>query len=332
MAIDELDRKVLADARLAVIAGVSRPTPEEVSLLKQYVEQGGNLLLAAGGSFDPAAWTDAAWHDGLGILPSPLAATAQGYVRDDLRWATSKTPPLTLKFESAQDHYFRPEGVSDDYLRDSLGPPTFFHKVVVAECDKANADRASEAAAKYFGDQRAKLAEIDTQLAGPWKRRPCRGKLASARSPNLHQEREKIQPSWLTWKTVDPRGDAEQLPVSDLAERAQPEVLARYNNDLPMLVRRRWGRGQVLFLTTSLSREWTTLHELPQSAWLMDRIARCILSDTLTAWNVDSEKGLVLPVAVGERGNHFTLIDPAGKSKDAGCRRHRRRSLWHRLE
>ena len=80
-----------------------------------------------------------------------------------------------------------------------------------------------------------------------------------------------------------------------------------------MLVRRQWGRGQVLFLTTSLSPAWTTLHDLPQSAWLMDHIARCVLSETLPSWNVSSEKGLVLPVAVGERGARFTLVDPDGK-------------------
>ena len=165
LTIDQLTRKALADARLVVIGGVSRPSPEEVSLLKQYVEQGGNLLLAAGGSFDPAAWTEAAWQDGLGILPAPLAPTAQGYVRDDRRWATSKTAPLTLKFASLPTHYFRPEGVSDDYLREALGPPTFFHKIVVAQCDKAVQDRVAEAAAKYFGEQREKLADIDRQLA-----------------------------------------------------------------------------------------------------------------------------------------------------------------------
>ena len=105
---------------------------------------------------------------------------------------------------------------------------------------------------------------------------------------------------------------AYRLAVRDLAQRARPEVL-RYNNDLPMLVRRRWGRGQVLFLTTSLSREWTTLHDLPQSAGSKHRIARCLLAETLTAWNVSSEKGLVLPVAAGDRGARFTLVDPQGK-------------------
>ena len=98
LTIDQLTRKALADARLVVIAGVSRPSPAEVSLLKQYVEQGGNLLLAAGGNFDPAAWTEAAWQDGLGILPAPLAPTAQGYVREDRRWATSKTRAADARF------------------------------------------------------------------------------------------------------------------------------------------------------------------------------------------------------------------------------------------
>ena len=48
LTIDELTRKVLADVRMVVIAGISRPTAAEVSLLRQYVEQGGNVLLAAG--------------------------------------------------------------------------------------------------------------------------------------------------------------------------------------------------------------------------------------------------------------------------------------------
>jgi len=48
--IDQLSRKLLADARLVVIGGVARPSPEQVTLLEQYVEQGGNLILAAGGN------------------------------------------------------------------------------------------------------------------------------------------------------------------------------------------------------------------------------------------------------------------------------------------
>jgi hypothetical protein len=317
LSMDELDRKALADARLVVIAGVAKPSPEAVAILKDYVEQGGNILLAAGGGFDPAVWSQVAWQNGLGILPAPLSPACVGYAREDRRWATSKAPPLSIKFDSLAVHYFRPEGVSDDFLREALGPPTYFHKVVVAQCDAAAAQIAVKAAADYFAAKRDKLASIDAQLASL---ETAAGN-SQQKIADLRQERDKIQPAWLTWKPAgtlysgSARGDANLLPVKDLADAARPQVLARYNNDLPMLVRRRWGQGQVLFLTTSLSRDWTTLHELPQSAWLMDRISRCILSETLTAWNASSEKGLVLPIAAGDRGNRFTLVDPGGKAQ-----------------
>ena len=44
--------------------------------LRDYVRQGGQLVIAAGADFDPAAWNDAAWLDGAGILPLPLAPRA----------------------------------------------------------------------------------------------------------------------------------------------------------------------------------------------------------------------------------------------------------------
>jgi hypothetical protein len=311
LTIDQLTQGVLADARLVVIAGVARPSPADVLLQRQYVEQGGNLILAAGGDFRAADWSETAWQDGLGILPAPLAPTAVGYARDDRRWATAKTPPLTLDVSSLAHHYFRPEGVSIKELDEDLGPPVYFQKIVVAQIEKDVQETASKAAEKYFTGQRKQVAEIDFQLATLESAGGAPQKIAE-----LNQQREKLQASWLTWKKSDSRGDTGVLPVSDLAERARPQVLATYNTGQPMLVRRQWGRGQVLLLTTSLSPDWTTLHILPQSAWLMDRIARCILSETLTSWNnVDSERGAVLPVAAGERGARFTLIDPGEKQQ-----------------
>jgi len=311
LTIGQLDRKVLSDARLAVIAGVSQPSPAQVTLLREYVEQGGKLLLAAGGTFDPAAWTDTAWQDGLGILPAPLAPRAVGHVRDD--WSPqSAAPPLTLDVGSLVHHYFRPEGVSEEDLRGLFGPPVVFLKIVVASVDDALQERVAKAAREYFANQRAKLAEIDRRLAAL----QSSGTSESQKEiDDLQQERQRIQPSWLTWKTTGLRDDEEQLTVDDLAQRARPQTLARYSNQSPMLLRRRWGRGEVLFLTTSLSRDWTTLHDHPQSAWLMDRIARSLLADTLPSWNGDGENALVMPVAVGERAMQFTLIDPAGNQK-----------------
>ena len=82
-----------------------------------------------------------------------------------------------------------------------------------------------------------------------------------------------------------------------------------------MLLWRRWGHGQVLFLTTSLSPDWTTLHDLPQSAWLMDRIARSLLAETVPSKNFGSEQGLVMPIAATDRNAQITLIDPAGQQQ-----------------
>ena len=292
------------------------------------------MILAAGGDFDPLAWNSAAWLDGLGILPLPLKSPAMGLVRDDRGWATSKDPPLTLDLTGLAHYYFRPEGISDDQLRDALGPPVFFQKIVVPAYAKdsqdpaakakeeaaamASAEAAVSAAAKYFGDQHKELSDIDRNLAtdhGYMVPETSGGGDRQQKIADLQQRREKVQPSWLTWKQADSQDGAEQAPVEELAERARPQVLARYSNGLPMLVRRQWGRGQVLFLTTSLSPEWTTLHDLPQSAWLMDHIARNVLAETLPSWNVSTEKGVVVPVALGERSAQFTLIGPEPDKK-----------------
>ena len=51
-----------------------------VSLLREYVQQGGQLVVAAGAEFDPAYWNSAAWLEGQGILPLPLAVEPIGEV------------------------------------------------------------------------------------------------------------------------------------------------------------------------------------------------------------------------------------------------------------
>jgi hypothetical protein len=70
----ELSQDLLADARLVVVAGL--PSRARWSAASRYVRQGGQLVIAAGASFDPAAWNEAAWLEGAGILPLPLAIGA----------------------------------------------------------------------------------------------------------------------------------------------------------------------------------------------------------------------------------------------------------------
>ena len=51
------------------------------------------------------------------------------------------------------------------------------------------------------------------------------------------------------------------------------------------------------------------------SWWLMDRIVRSLLTETMPSWNVSSEESFMFPVAVGERSARFTLIDPEGQQQ-----------------
>lgn len=80
--VDELTREVLGDARLVIMAGVADPV-KAVPVLREYLLQGGTVLVAAGDEFDPIAWTQTAWLDGAGILPCPLRPEFVGRLIDD---------------------------------------------------------------------------------------------------------------------------------------------------------------------------------------------------------------------------------------------------------
>jgi hypothetical protein len=324
--IDQLTQKVLADARLVVVAGV--PSPQgAVPLLREYVEQGGNLIIAAGGDFDPVAWNEAAWRgssaegvaDGLGILPVPLRPAAVGHLRDE---PGGDTPPFALDFDTLVHEYFWPEGTPEDELRGLLGPPTLFFKAVAAEADDQVSEQVAVAVKEHLGRQRRALGEIDGKIAeidgrlGPLRSTADaasagkRGELEQQRA-ELQRQRDVLHPNWLAWKGQQ---DAEegQPPLDELAERARPKVMGRFTNGLPFMVRRNWGRGQVLLITTGLSPQWTTMPNVRQSWWLLDRIARSLLVDTVPQRTASTERPMVLPISAAERSARFTLTDSDG--------------------
>ena len=74
-----------------------------------YVEQGGQLVIAAGGDFDPAAWNEAAWLDGAGILPAPLKPQMVGKTPEE---ATGDTmlKPFFISFPSVAGNDYLPAG------------------------------------------------------------------------------------------------------------------------------------------------------------------------------------------------------------------------------
>jgi len=123
--IDQLTQSVLADARLVVIAGI--PTPgDRVALLRQFVEQGGQLVIAAGGDFDPRAWTSAGWIGGRGILPAPLESAPVGEVPE----VAQRLEPFAISFPSIAGHsYFQIAEVSETERRALYAQALFFKAV-----------------------------------------------------------------------------------------------------------------------------------------------------------------------------------------------------------
>jgi len=122
--IEKLDEETLSGAVLAVVAGIRGPGAA-VPLLRSFVEQGGQLVIAAGGDFDAAEWTSAAWLDGAGILPAPLAGTT-GRLPDE----AGRLDPRRLAWNSMRDEpLFRVPDVPADELADLYGGPLFFKTV-----------------------------------------------------------------------------------------------------------------------------------------------------------------------------------------------------------
>jgi hypothetical protein len=124
----ELDAETIADARLVVIAGIESPEGK-VALLREFMEGGGQLLIAAGGAFSAVDWQEYAWLDGNGILPAPLTGRTIGATPDETQ---GELISRMLSFESLRhSSWLRLPGVSDVNLQDLYADPLFFKVVEV---------------------------------------------------------------------------------------------------------------------------------------------------------------------------------------------------------
>ena len=205
--IDSLDAALLADARLVVVAGVERPD-NAVGLLHEYVRRGGQLLIAAGGRFNAAAWTKAAWGTNDELLPGPVSAMPD----------SNKGRPLRLNTASLGHSYFQVPGLRPAELEALWQAPLFFKSVGV---------------------------DLDRKPARP---------IASSR-----------------------------------------RVLARFTNGDPMLVERNIGKGRVLFFSSGLSADWSTITQT-SAMLLFDRILRGMLASAAPRRSFESADEIRLPL------------------------------------
>lgn len=311
---EQLDRDLLEDARLVVIAGLADP-PDAVPLLREYVEQGGFLVIAAGADFDPASWTPDARTSGLGILPAPLKPKPVGRLPGA---SAGRLEPFQLDFTSMLHEYFLLEQTSTEELADLYSLPYFF-KAVEADLSEEVLDEMARAATVKIDKARSRLPEVQQRL-DELAEKEVRTQLSEAERQErerMEQARADLRPQWLLWEPPHRARGTDTMPVApddsfsaDQAARAsRPRVLAAFTNRVPFMIQRDIGRGQVLFVSTGVYRDWNTLTST-NAVLIFDRIFRDMLGRTLPRRNITSSERLVLPVPADYRRARFTISGP----------------------
>jgi len=306
--ISEVTREDLKEARLVVLGGVEMPTPESVSMLREYVEQGGNIFLAAGGMFDPVRWNATAWLDGAGILPTPLGETPVGRIPQANQ---TRLEVFGLDAASVVGRALHLD-TNPQETESILNTPKFF-KAVVADVEAAR-KAISESERKRIEERRKWMAQYDENQK-KWSQQEAAGKLSAQGSAQRQAARRKadaMAPKWLLWRNPLARDDSE-FEVDDLVNMTQPRVLGKYDNGHPFVVERQIGKGRVVMLTSGMWPKWNTL-ALDNGVLLLDRIMRSLLVRSLPDRTFGPEKEITVPVSAAHQGVSFSVKEP-GKAE-----------------
>ena len=296
--IDRVDQTLLSNARLVVIAGIESPGTS-VDVLRQYVEQGGTIVIAAGADFDPVKWNDAAWKDGAGLLPAPFLEEPLGQLPEV---AVNALEPFFLNFQSLQHDFFLIEGEDQQQLQDLYREPYFF-KAVALDTDSTVSDSLVANETSRIQEARKFLADSNTRQA-KWEESERQGNLSEGdKAERLadQQSRQDLQPQWLLWQDVDRQKQIEETSAEELAKQSSMRVLGRYtNNDRPFLAERRIGAGRVFVVSSGLYSSWNSL--TATNAMLMfDRMLRQLLKETLPTRNFETGDAVNLAAQKSER-------------------------------
>lgn len=299
--VEQVDRDLLADVRLAVIAGARTPG-ELVPVLREFVEQGGRLVIAAGADFDAEEWNSSGWADGEGILPLPLTGT-MGRLPDE----SEELRPFMLDWKTMKDQaLFRVPGATEEELADLYETPLFFKAVTSgAVPDLAALAAADVRRAAERRDGRKALEERISQLV----RLESQGQARAEDREALRQAREsleRIRPAWLTW----PEREAAEPPDEQLG----PRILATFAGGEPYLVSRRIGHGQVVWVSSGLFSPWNNLPRT-NAMLLFDRLLRSLLAETLPNLTVDTADQFTLPLPAANRRDTVRVTRPDGSTE-----------------
>lgn len=305
---EQLTVDTLEGARVLVIAGLERPELD-LALVREFAEQGGSVILAAGGGFDPAAWNTLGWNDGQGILPCPLLPDARGSLPDE---AAGSLNVFSLAFDSLQPDRFLLPDEDPEYLQQLYSSIPFFRYV--------EADVSPATLTALFEADVERLTRLRGSAEGPAGNPAANGgeppnssaAVGSANATAVAGGASTVEPPrWWLWRSTMTRPIVGQS-VADQARAAQPRVLARFSSQAgaPYLVQRRIGDGQVLLLTSGLSSNWNLLRSSP-AIFFLHRLVSDLVSDTLPPRNHRVGERVVLPASRRDDWR-YVLQSPTG--------------------
>ena len=297
-----LTQELLETARLVVIAGIEKPDEALVPLLRDYVQQGGPLVILAGAGFDPVAWQERAWLDGQGLLPAPLDPKPHGVTPEE---APQQVVPFYAAFASMQHDFFLVEGESSQSLS-SLFETTPFFKAVRAALSKSLLDSLAKSDEKRFTDEKAFLDGYSAQQAA----RATEKSPAAAHNADEDRKYREIEPVWWHWRSPLPLVDRSLAP-EELAKRSQPRVLATYDTKaLPFAIERRMGAGRVVMFTSGVTSNWNLMRG-SGAMYLYHRAFCQLMEGTLPARNYLAGQKITLPVE-RRADTRLTVVRPSG--------------------
>jgi len=289
---DQIGRELLSNCRVLVLAGIRDPK-EKLSLLTEYVRLGGNLVIFADGEFDPIAWNRAA-DDPYHLLPGRLEPVLAG------RPASLILNPQSLfqiDPQSLIGEWFYIEGMNKDELADLYRSVYFFQM------------------AQLIPYQRTKgtFVSVPSGLAQP-------DNVDSP--PALYATPSDVEvPNWLLWAHSLKREETHNPAVrSDVSSESTTEksgisdsdarILARFATGQPFMVTTSLGDGRVIFVSSGVSREWSTL-SASYAIIVLDRLLRTLVENTIPRRNLDTSEGY--RIIVDDPNMTWHIVRPDGE-------------------
>src|SRR5262249_8494055 len=163
----------------------------------------------------------------------------------------------------------------------------YFFKTAAADMSEEVLTPLLKSETERITDEQKLLTTADAHEK-EWAQQESQGTLDNTQREARDSQREQLadlQPRWLLWAQDRYEEEEADLKPADLAERGQPRALAMYDNQLPFLIERRIGNGEVLMVTSGMFSAWNTLPKT-NAMLLMDRILRAHLERTLPERNL----------------------------------------------